>query len=523
MRVTAHPLVAVFSFLRSYCSPAPDCASARSYSPPPDIDEARYLITAYHLRHGFGYTDWRGPEIDILPLHPLLTAALSSEVETLEWSGRAVTCVASILALAALAIFTLRLGGMRVALIATPIAAFHPWLVRPAGRPDPESLYALLVLMALMGLEHVMTAKPGPRRWGWSGLCFGLAYLTRPEGFVVASFVGSMAAVAGSGTRRERMRGFIRFAAALIFTAAPYLVWLHGAAGHWTLTGKSSKLFFIGQAIEGNGADGTSAEAYLALEQHYGNPLRYVLVHPLAVFDRVGRFGAQLLGSILPRALGPLGVLGWCAALWLWLTRRGPKHLPLWPAAPALPVAVMTLTYPSERVVGSVVIFLLIPAAFGLSELWDQLRANAWPEGLLASSALILVATQWSPSIARAVGTGRLDPLRIERDLARRALALENDVTLIANNSPVVSFYLRDPRLFGPPGHYEPLPLAFECAALVEAMTARGTRVAILDQWAVDRAPTALGPECPVRLVETMFDPDSRRRLDLVAFPSEPR
>src|SRR4029077_6535850 len=80
-------------------------------SPPINTDEARYLITAHHFRAGMGYSDWRGPEIDIHPLHPLLVSFLGTDPGSLELRGRVVALVASILLLWPLCALARRLGG----------------------------------------------------------------------------------------------------------------------------------------------------------------------------------------------------------------------------------------------------------------------------------------------------------------------------------------------------------------------------------------------------------------------------
>jgi len=485
--------------------------------PPLEIDEARYLITAHHLRHGIGYADWRGTEVDILPLHPFLTAAVSGSVDTLEWSGRAVTCIASILVLVALAFFTLRLGGIDLALLATSIAAVHPWLVRSAGRPVPESLYALLVLIALMSARGIMTGGPGPRRWGWSGFWFGLAYLTRPEGFIVAMLFGVLAAVAGSGTGRERARGLVRFTGILFIVSAPYLVWLHGSTGRWTLTGKSDEVFFIGQAIHAADGEPATADAYLSLHAQYGSALGYVRRHPIQVLERALRFEVRTLVWIVPRALGPLGLAGLSALLFMSLRAPVAVRAAMWPAFPAIMLGPIAFAVPEDRVAGSIIPFLLIPASYGLSDLSVRLRHRHWPLSVVTSIAVALLAAHWFPAVSRVVKAGRLRPVEIERQFARRALDLEPDVTRITDNSPVVSFYLRDPALFGPPGHYDPLPLLLECGPLADAMTQRGARGAVLDQWTGGRAMTGLGPECPLQVRETWVDTVTGRRMDLIA------
>src|SRR5947207_12346814 len=66
-------------------------------APPLNTDEARYLIAAHHLRSGMGYADWKGPEIDIHPLHPFVVCLMGADPASLEVRGRCVALVCSLL------------------------------------------------------------------------------------------------------------------------------------------------------------------------------------------------------------------------------------------------------------------------------------------------------------------------------------------------------------------------------------------------------------------------------------------
>src|SRR5207247_10085902 len=110
---------------------------------------ARYLIAAHHLRYGAGYADWRGPEIDIHPLHPFLVCLLGADPASLEVRGRCVALVCSILLLWPLLIAAQRLGGGAPGVLFVRLAGLHPWLVSSAAPAQPESLYVLLVSLGL--------------------------------------------------------------------------------------------------------------------------------------------------------------------------------------------------------------------------------------------------------------------------------------------------------------------------------------------------------------------------------------
>jgi len=125
-------------------------AGALAEAPVLTIDESRYLVVSHHLRHGFGYTNWDGPETHVHPLHPALAALVGASLESLEARGRLVTFLASILLLVPVTFLALRLGGHLAALLALFLLAVHPWLVRASPSVQPESLYVLLVACALL-------------------------------------------------------------------------------------------------------------------------------------------------------------------------------------------------------------------------------------------------------------------------------------------------------------------------------------------------------------------------------------
>src|SRR2546428_659623 len=107
-------------------------------------EEARYLVAAHHLGLGMTYSDWRGPETHIHPLHPWLVSILGSDPDSLESRGSVVALVCSILLLLPLGALTLRLGGRLAAGAFLLLAGLHPWLVRASSPTQPESLYDLM-------------------------------------------------------------------------------------------------------------------------------------------------------------------------------------------------------------------------------------------------------------------------------------------------------------------------------------------------------------------------------------------
>jgi hypothetical protein len=482
--------------------------------PPLGIDEARYLVTAHHLRSGMGYADWHGPEIDILPLHPLLTAGLGADPGTLEWRGRLVAFVASILILAALAALTLKVAGRKEVVIAVTIASLDPWLLPTAARPQPESLYALLILTAFLVIARVRPDGAAPGWWALAGVLLGCAYLARPEGFLVAFVVGFLFAWRAAKTRLA-LPGVLFYAGAFLVTVLPYMVWLRGAAGRWMITGKSDEIFFIGQAMHDSGGEPPTAEAYLSLQRRYGDWITFVREDPAAFCGRLLRLGRRIFGWILPRTLGPLGIIGWCSLLVLRKAHGYGRAAPLWTAVPALVFPLMMLTFPNERVAGAALPFLLLPAAVGLRRAYDGMRRFV-PARSVVALGIVLLGISWLPAALRPGLGGELGAREIEKEFAARGLALTSDERAIATNSPVVSFYLRDPDMFGVPGLYRPLEPGLSCSDLVAEMRRRGAVVSVIDDWSGGASAPANGKDCPLERVGHFADQAMGRRTAIV-------
>jgi len=88
----------------------------------------------------------------------------------------------------------------------------------------------------------------------------------------------------------------------------------------------------------------------------------------------------------------------------------------------------------------------------------------------------------------------------------------------VASNSPVLSFYLRDPLMFGPPGNYDPLPLTTSCDLLTEELRARNASAALLE---TDLGLPAVGSgesHCALRSLDQVEDPIEQRRITLLTW-----
>jgi 4-amino-4-deoxy-L-arabinose transferase-like glycosyltransferase len=486
--------------------------------PPIDNDEVRYLIAAHHLGTGEVYSDWRRPEIHIHPLHPWLTSLGGRSIDSLEFRGRMVNLMGSILLLFPLAALARRLRDGATANLLLLLLAVHPWLVRSAAGVQPESLYVLLTASAILVLCPSPEGGVATWRWAVAGLLFGFSYLARPEGALVGLLTGGVVVVRSRRHGVDAAKAAGLFVVALVLAASPYLLFLRRQTGEWVLTGKISEIFFIGQALYAAKGTPPNADALHQVWADSQSPLAFMAAHPGKALATVTWNAWRIWGWALPRGLGLTGLLGGSVAAVLFLRRRDLRSRMLLIVCPALTLFLMLFTFPNERVVASVVPFLLVPAAVGLSSLADRFDfGTRGRRGRAIVALLVLAATGWIGPARRAFGGAAVSGRRAVLQAVSVARREAGDGAAIASDNPSLSFYVADPMLFGPPGRYRPLPIEPTCGEMANVLSERGARVALLDR-PLDRQQLRLeGGNCRLRVVERLKLPAEGRAIWIVA------
>jgi 4-amino-4-deoxy-L-arabinose transferase-like glycosyltransferase len=207
------------------------------------------------------------------PLYPLLVGLSSLVFRDVEFAGRFVSVVAG--AAVVLPAYALARDsyGERVARLAAAVVALHPLLVYYSSVLLTESAYTLAlncgVLAGWAALSRAAANTNGETltRAAWrahlvAGVVFGACYLIKPEaaGFVVL-LVAMRTVVNFSGARRSFKRtalDCLALAAGFLLLALPYLLYLRGALGGWTISGK-----LRGHLWQGGGRAGEFASASL--------------------------------------------------------------------------------------------------------------------------------------------------------------------------------------------------------------------------------------------------------------------
>jgi 4-amino-4-deoxy-L-arabinose transferase-like glycosyltransferase len=286
-------------------------------------DEGEYLRLAENLVRSHAYVGlFDGPQLMYPPLFSLLIAACSRLTGSYPAAGELVSFIASLVLVAAVFGLARALYGTRVGIIAAIVAACHPALIELSDAIYSESLDLPLVVGGVVfGLWNL-----DGRKWKHGvacGLCFGCAYLTRPEALAYP-LVFAAAALLKARATRDSMRQAVSRALLIVATtaivAAPYVVYLSRQTGRLRLEGKSVMNYTISQRIAA-GMSYTEATLGVGADLHEDGPFlspnRWLLHAPPSIAPgrllrdwpfTAHRNMADLEDCTLYLVFGPIGV-----------------------------------------------------------------------------------------------------------------------------------------------------------------------------------------------------------------------
>ena len=200
-----------------------------------DTDGVIYVTLARQVRA-------TGSAFDPLfhPLYPLCIALVEPVIGDWELTARLVSALFGALLILPAYALAQALLGVEAARLAAVLMAVHPALVRAGTAVMSEAVYTFVLVSGVLAAWRALARGPYPLL-GLAGVCFGLAYLSRPEG--VLFLAGLLAATALAAWRDPRgARGLVAWGAgavvAFLLLAAPYLLYLRAVFGRWMLSGK---------------------------------------------------------------------------------------------------------------------------------------------------------------------------------------------------------------------------------------------------------------------------------------------
>jgi 4-amino-4-deoxy-L-arabinose transferase-like glycosyltransferase len=193
-------------------------------------DASAYHHLANQLADGLGYIrpfdriilDRIRPTAEYPPLLPGSLGVASWLGATTVTAQRLVLCLAGAAGVGVVGLLGRRLGGPTVGLVAAGLAAVYPMLFLSDASLTPETLFFLLVALAVL-LAYRAADRPSPVSFGLLGLVCGVAALTRAEGVLLCALLALPLAAGARALpfgRRAALAG-----AAVLGTAVVVLPW----------------------------------------------------------------------------------------------------------------------------------------------------------------------------------------------------------------------------------------------------------------------------------------------------------
>lgn len=209
----------------------------------------RYAVSfdeAHYLRLGASLIDQGLPGIlhpYWPPLYPLLIGLTGTATGDFELAGRLINILAGTGIVLLIMSFSKEIFGKKVAILSGILLAFYPPMAFNATNVMPESLYAFLGLSGVsLAWKSLRDNVYGPILL--AGLCWGGAYLLRPEGigflliFIGVSGFLILRDLLGKRWRSQHVKMVLLSGIGFLLLAGSYFGYLKSATGTWTISTK---------------------------------------------------------------------------------------------------------------------------------------------------------------------------------------------------------------------------------------------------------------------------------------------
>lgn len=217
-----------------------------------DQEGVEYARIAENLLAHRGYVGIfnNGTQLNFPPLYPLTIAAGTLLLGSSELAARVINVVCGALLVVPMFKIALRLYGDRVAVGVAVLAVVHPVFIAGAASTYAEGPYLTLLMSALLWLFIWIEERRTIASLA-AGLFFGLAYLVRPEAFLlVGVFAGcALVAAALSRDRRTILLGTLSLAGTFAVVAAPNVVFLTRSTGQLRIEAKGTMAYAWGSRL----------------------------------------------------------------------------------------------------------------------------------------------------------------------------------------------------------------------------------------------------------------------------------
>jgi 4-amino-4-deoxy-L-arabinose transferase-like glycosyltransferase len=430
------------------------------------IDGTEYVRMAENLVLGNGLVGLYGePETMYAPLFPFLITGVAMVVPNAETAAHLVLLLFGTILILEVFLLARLIYGQRVAYICALLTAGHPLLVKLTATIYNETIYMALLMPAVyFGLQALELRKI--RDYALCGLCFGLAYLARPEAAAYPLFFSLALCIAGYAQKKFKLALLASAIVIGAFTivASPYVAYLYKETGSLRLEGKWNINYTDAQRLMAGmnfeeaafGIDkDLNAEGPLLQPRKFANytPYPHGLKDKLHVlFVNAKRNAWIIYYYFVDDAIGSpvlliLAVLGLFRSPW--------SHRRLWQEAIMLAMTIsiifllLTATETNYRYFFPILAFLLIWASKGVEELGAWARDSSAFTNNLLPRPITLVRSLQACAVAlvfglSVIGTGsalQTDAAVAARDAGKWLRAYRPGPKVVAAWVSVVPFY----------------------------------------------------------------------------------
>lgn len=359
-------------------------------------DESCYVMLAQNLFSGSGYTYYAGhSEVHFPPLFPIvlgLLHAVGFEWEAVTRAAFVIFGCATIIPVYLLArsIYSRRIGRLAALMVAL-LPAYTSGIL--FGQTMGEPLFLFLLVIGIYG-AHWASREQGIRFYVLSGSMFCLAYLARPEAILYAfvTFVFLTGYLLFRMPLKPRAAGLrlLAYWGAFLLLAAPYVIYLHGVTGEWTLTTKDTTSYTTTRALVTHDGDKFQADTWGLTENgeikyftHEPGPGLFALLagpYRHRVVSDVRTNLASLISSVRKSKLFGyvllfLSILGLLGSPW----RRNRTWSELYNLLLLLPTTVFLLFFIADRLLYPALIPLILWAAAGTDHILHWIESTDLP------------------------------------------------------------------------------------------------------------------------------------------------
>jgi 4-amino-4-deoxy-L-arabinose transferase-like glycosyltransferase len=354
---------------------------------------------------GQGYSFTGYSDVHHTPAYPLLSGAFYLLTRNLELASDICYLLFGVLLLIpvyllAKEMYRREVGYISVALLAIyPAVATAPLFWGTLTEPPYYFFVYTGLLMTLLAMRRERASF-----YALAGVCFGLAYLTRPEAIAYLAIGGGILALVKFGEKRlfERatLVGLSLYVAGFLLFFVPYAYYVYRETGSWMVSEKAGVTFVTCLGLsEGDtgafdsatwGLDSTGLEVFFFSRESYDvSMIDVIRAYPAEFVQLLVRNVRRFVGSLLSTRLFSfylLPLMGLAFFKTAWSKARVKGELLL--LASLTPVGVFLLFFVQDRYIATLLPILVIWLGLGVYELGVWLKGTM--ENLLGDRLLKL-------------------------------------------------------------------------------------------------------------------------------------